>query len=193
MRRVSDIAPMRSTESMKSYPRYLDWIRYLSAWLLFTYGLSKLAGVQFTLHQDIAQRPIGSLSGFQLTWYYYSYSHVYASILGLTQLAGAAMLLFRKTALLGAAIMTPIMANILMINLFFNIAVGAECTAAFIFASMLALLWRDRAALVRLFWSQQAAEPVSSRKFHRSMAALVVLVVVAQVVFSVLYSLKISK
>jgi hypothetical protein len=178
---------------MKSYPRYLDWIRYLSAWLLFTYGLSKLAGVQFTLHQDIAQRPIGSLSGFQLTWYYYSYSHVYASILGLTQLAGAAMLLFRKTALLGAAIMTPIMANILMINLFFHIAVGAECTAAFIFASMLALLWRDRAALVRLFWSQQAAEPVSSRKFHRSMAALVVLVVVAQVVFSVLYSLKISK
>jgi hypothetical protein len=178
---------------MKSYPRYLDWIRYLSAWLLFTYGLSKLAGVQFTLHQDIAQRPIGSLSGFQLTWYYYSYSHVYASILGLTQLAGAAMLLFRKTALLGAAIMTPIMANILMINLFFHIAVGAECTAAFIFASMLALLWRARAALVRLFWSQQAAEPVSSRKFHRSMTALVVLVVVAQVVFSVLYSLKISK
>jgi hypothetical protein len=178
---------------MKSYPGYLDWMRYLSAWLLFTYGLSKLAGVQFTLHQDITQRSIGSLSGFQLTWYYYSYSHVYATILGLTQLAGATMLLFRKTALLGAAIMTPVMANILMINLFFHIAVGAECTAAFIFVSMLALLWRDRAALVELFWSQQAAEPVSSRKFHHSMAALVVLVVVAQVVFVVLYSLKISK
>ena len=178
---------------MKPYPRYLDWMRYLSAWLLFTYGLSKLAGVQFTLHQDIAQRPIGSLSGFQLTWYYYSYSHVYASILGLTQLAGATMLLFRKTALLGAAIMTPVMANILMINLFFHIAVGAECTAAFIFVSMLALLWRDRAALVVLFWSQQTAEPVSSRRFHRSMAAFVVLIVIAQVVFVMLYSLKISK
>jgi hypothetical protein len=178
---------------MKPYPRYLDWMRYLSAWLLFTYGLSKLAGVQFTLHQDIAQRPIGSLSGFQLTWYYYSYSHVYASILGLTQLAGATMLLFRKTALLGAAIMTPVMANILMINLFFHIAVGAECTAAFIFVSMLALLWRDRAALVALFWSQQAAEPASSRRFHRSMAAFVVLIVIAQVVFVMLYSLKISK
>ena len=157
MRCVSGVVPKRSTEYMKPYPRYLDWMRYLSAWLLFSYGLSKLAGVQFTLHQDIAQRPIGSLSGFQLTWYYYSYSHVYASILGWTQLIGGALLLFRKTALLGAAIMTPVMANILMINMFFHIAVGAECTATFIFASMLALLWQERGAFVGLFWSQQAS------------------------------------
>jgi hypothetical protein len=180
------------TEYMKPYPRYLYWMRYLSAWLLFTYGLSKLAGVQFTLPPDIARRPIGSLSGFQLTWYYYNYSHVYASILGLTQFAGGAMLLFRKTALLGAAIMTPVMANILLINLFFHIAVGAECTSAFIFASMLVLLWRERDAFVGLFWIHQAAEPVGSLKFHRSMAALVVLVVIAQAVFCLLYWLKIS-
>lgn len=167
-------------------------MRYLSAWLLFTYGLSKLTGLQFTLSPDIARRPIGSLSGFELTWYYYSYSHVYGSILGLTQLAGAGMLLFRKTALLGAAIMAPVMANILMINLFFHIAVGAECTATFIFASMLALLWRERGALVGFFWSHQAAEPVGSRKFHRSMAALVVLVVIAEAIFTLLYRIKIS-
>jgi hypothetical protein len=179
-------------EYMKPYPRYLDWMRYLSAWLLFTYGLSKLAGVQFGLPPDIARRPIGSLSGFQLTWYYYSYSHLYASILGLTQLAGGAMLLFRKTALLGATIMTPIMANILMINLFFHIAVGAECTAAFILTSMLALVWRERGPLLGLFWSRQAAEPVNSLKFHRSMAALVVLVVIAQAVFFLLYRLNVS-
>jgi hypothetical protein len=167
-------------------------MRYLSAWLLFSYGLSKLAGVQFTLGPDIARRPIGSLSGFQLTWYYYSYSHVYATVLGLTQLAGAAMLLFRKTALLGAAVMVPVMANILMINLFFHIALGAACTAAFLFASMVALLWRERGAFVGVFWATQAAEPVDSRKFHRWIAALVLLVVVAQTVFVLLYRLKLS-
>jgi hypothetical protein len=47
-----------------------------------------------------------------------------------TQLVGGALLLFRKTAVLGAAAMLPMIANILMINLFFLIAVGAECTAA---------------------------------------------------------------
>jgi hypothetical protein len=168
---------------MKPYPKYLDWLRYLSAYLLFTYGVSKLAGVQFALPPDVAQRAIGSLNGFQLTWYYYSYSHVYASLLGITQLAGGALLLFRKTALLGAAIMTPVMANILMINLFFHVAVGAACTATFLFVSMLALLWQERQALFSLFWSQQRAEVPLKRTFHRSMATLVVLIVIAEMIF----------
>jgi uncharacterized membrane protein YphA (DoxX/SURF4 family) len=111
---------MRSTGDCSPYPKYLDWVRYLCAYLLLTYGLSKLAGVQFKLPPEIAMRPVGSLSGYQLTWYYYSYSRTYASILGLTQLAGAAMLLFPKTALLGAAVMTPIMANIVMIQPVFS-------------------------------------------------------------------------
>ena len=173
---------------MKPYPKYLDWLRYLCAYMLFTYALSKLAGVQFTLPPDIARRAVGSLSGYQLTWYYYGYSHVYASILGLTQLAGGSMLLFRKTALLGAAVVTPVIVNILMINLFFHIAVGAVCAAAFIFVSTMALLWRERGALLGLFWRQQNAEPTVSRMFHRSIAVLVVIIVVGQTVFGVLHS-----
>jgi hypothetical protein len=162
---------------MKPYPKYLDWLRYLSAYLLFTYGVSKLAGWQFRLAPEITSKPLGSLSGFQLTWYYYSYSYVYARILGLTQLAGGAMLLFRKTALLGAAAMIPVIANILMINLFFHIAVGAEIAAGFIFISMLALSWRECGEIVGLFWSHQATEAPHSRRFHRMLAALVVLIV----------------
>jgi len=167
---------------MKPYPKYLDWLRYLSAWLLLTYGLAKLAGVQFHA-PDVAQRPVGSLDGYQLTWYYYSYSHAYGSILGLVQLTGATLLLFRKTATLGAAMMLPVMTNILMVNLFFFIGWGAQATSAFIFASMLALLWRGRVALVGCFWSFQEAEPTNSRKFHRTVAALIVLLVIAEIAF----------
>lgn len=42
-------------------PKYLDWLRYLSAFLLFTYALSKMLGRQFTLPPEIALRPVGSL------------------------------------------------------------------------------------------------------------------------------------
>jgi uncharacterized membrane protein YphA (DoxX/SURF4 family) len=170
---------------MKPYPKYLDWLRYLSAYLLFSYGISKLAGWQFSISPDIAKNPIGALSGFQLTWYYYSYSHFYARILGVTQLVGGVLLLFRKTAVLGAAVMLPMIANILMINLFFHIAVGAECTAAIIFVSMLALLWRERREIVGLFWSRQPTEADRSRRFHRVMAALILLIVFAQTIFIV--------
>lgn len=108
----------------------------------------------------------------------YGHSHAYALILGLIQLAGGALLLFRKTALLGAALMLPVMTNIVMINVFFHIAWGAMATSAFIFASMLAVLWHSRHALVGVFWTDQAGEPASVRRYHRTIAALVVLRVI---------------
>ena len=130
------MAEADSVESAAPYPKYLDWLRYLSAFLLFTYASSKMLGRQFTLPPEIALRPVGSLNGYQLTWLYYGHSHAYALILGLIQLGGGALLLFRKTALLGAALTLPVMTNIVMINVFFHIAWGAMGTSAFIFLSL---------------------------------------------------------
>lgn len=172
------MAEADSVESAAPYPKYLDWLRYVSAFLLFTYASSKMLGRQFSLPPEIALRPVGSLNGYQLAWLYYGHSHAYAVILGLIQLAGGALLLFRKTALLGAALTLPVMTNILMINVFFHIAWGAMGTSAFIFASMLAILWRSRHALVGVFWTDQAGEPASARRNHRIIAALVVLLVI---------------
>lgn len=169
---------MAADEFGTPYPKYLDWLRYLSAFLLFMYASSKLLGRQFSLPPEIALRPVGSLTGYQLAWFYYAHSHVYAVILGLIQLGGGALLLFRKSALLGAALMLPVMTNIVMINVFFHIAWGAMGTSAFIFASMLALLWHSRRALAGVFWIDQAGEPASVRRFHRTIAALVVLLVI---------------
>jgi len=172
------MAEADSVESAVPYPKYLDWLRYVSAFLLFTYALSKMLGRQFTLPPEIALRPVGALSGYQLAWLYYGHSHAYALILGLIQLGGGALLLFRKSALLGAALMLPVMTNIVMINVFFRIAWGAMCTSVFIFASMLAVLWHQRHALMGVFWTDQAGEPASVRRYHRTIAALVVLLMI---------------
>jgi hypothetical protein len=169
---------MTEADFRAPYPKYLDLLRYLSAFLLFTYGSSKLLGRQFSLPPEIALRPVGELSGYQLAWFYYSYSHTYAVILGLIQLGGGALLLFRKSALLGAALILPVITNILMINVFFRIAWGAMFTSAFIFASMLGVLWHHRHALVGVFWTDQASEPANVRRYYRITAALVVLLVI---------------
>ena len=166
-------------ETTDPYPKYLDWLQYLSACLLFAYGLSKLLGIQFNLPPEMAQRPVGSLTGHQLTWYYYSYSHAYANIIGLTQLAGGVMLLFRKTAMLGAAIILPVISNIFMVNIFFSITWGALCTSAFIFASMLAILWHHRRPLIDAFWTDRASEPAGVQRYYRAVAAAVVLLIIA--------------
>lgn len=160
----------------------------MCALLLYFYGISKLAGHQLTVPSDMALKPVGSLSGYWLTWYYYSYSHTYKDILGLTQILGASLLLFRKTALLAATLMTPVMANILLINFFYTIALGAEVNAAFILGSMLLLLWHQREALVATFWTHQSTESQASQKLHWAIRSLILLIVLAQVIAGTLLS-----
>ena len=67
-----------------------------------------MLGRQFTLPPEIALRPAVSLTGYQLAWLYYGHSHAYAVILGLIQLAGGALLLSRKTALLSKRANRPV-------------------------------------------------------------------------------------
>ena len=90
------------------YPKVLDWMRYFCAVLLYMYGASKLAHFQFNRQAELANRAVGSLTGYQLTWFYFGYSRIYACILGLTQVLGATLMLFRKTTLLGALAMLPV-------------------------------------------------------------------------------------
>src|ERR1700753_3888366 len=120
------------SREVKPYPKYLDWLRYLCAWMLYFYGVSKLTGHQLVVPSWVAQKPIGSLDGYTLTWYYFGYSHTYKYILGLIQVVGASMLLFRKSALFAAVILVPVMINIMLINIFYSITAGAERTAAFV-------------------------------------------------------------
>jgi hypothetical protein len=160
---------------MKAYPRYLDWMRYISAFLLMGYGSSKLAHLQFHLNQALAQRVVASLTGYELTWYYYGYSHVYACILGLTRVAGGILLLFRKTALLGAIAMMPVIANILLIDIFILPPdYGPTLPASIIFLSMVMLLWHDAGNLIQATWIAQAPEPVESQQAHLWIRAAII-------------------
>lgn len=166
------------SKRLGSYPRRLDYLRYACAFLLYMYGGSKLAHMQFSLPPAIANQPISSLTGYQLTWYYYGHSRTYAAILGLTQVLGATLLLFRKTAFLGAAIITPMMVNILLVNIFILVNdYGPLATSSFILASMLVILWHGRDALVGVFWSAQPAESVESVGNHVWIRVLIVIAV----------------
>jgi hypothetical protein len=167
---------------VKAYPKYLDWLRYLSALLLYFYGVSKLTGHQLVVPSWVAQKPIGSLDGYTLTWYYFGYSHTYKYILGSIQVTGATLLLFRKSALLAAVLMVPVMVNILLVNFFYSITAGAERTAAFILGCMLLLLWHEREALLKVLWTDQSAELTSTQKRHWIVRGLVLLFVLGEVV-----------
>lgn len=159
---------------MKPYPKYLDWLRYICAWFLFTYGIAKLAGHQLQLPASFAQQPVGSLSGYNLTWYYFSYSHAYRDIVAVVQILSATLLLFRKSSLLAALMMLPVMTNIVMINVFYWIGPGAMGTSLFITCALLLILWREREAFRLLLWETQLSEARTS-KVHWIVRSIVLL------------------
>jgi len=167
---------LNQNERSKPYPKMLDWLRYFCSFMLYMYGVSKLLHLQFNMSSQLAQRPIGSLNGYQLTWFYFGYSRVYASILGLTQVAGATLLLFRKTTLFAAAAMLPVLANIVFINMFIMVDdFGPYFMSVLISASLLTILWHQRAALLTLFWVDQRGEPIASSRTHVWIRTLIVL------------------
>ena len=173
-------APQRAAR-----PRWLEWLRLLSSFLILTYALRKLIGSgQFGLAHTLSARPVGSLSGHELTWYYYGYSHTYGVILGLTQAAGGMLLLFRRSALLGASILVPVMVNILLINIFFTIAAGAEMVAALVLISSLLLLWQERQRLIAVFWPDQLPDtPAGNRAEKIAVVVVAILLLVEAVIF----------
>jgi len=162
----------------ETYSRSLDWLRYFCAFMLYMYGTSKLLHLQFNMRRELAGRPVGSLSGYQLTWFYFGFSRVYASILGLTQVMGATLLLFRRTMLLGALAMLPVMVNILLINIFIMVNdYGPYLMSGVLCALLLVIVWQQRGALVSLLWERQSGEPVGSLGVHRWIRWAIVLAV----------------
>lgn len=167
----------------EEYPGLLDWLRYFCAFMLYMYGMSKLLHLQFNMQSQLAPLAVGSLTGYQLAWFYFGVSRVYAAILGLAQVFGATLLLFRKTTLIGTLAMLPMMVNILLINMFIMVNdYGPYLISALICASLLIILWHQRASLISLLWSTQSGEAPKSLRLHRWIRLLIVLAAVTLMV-----------
>jgi len=85
--------------------------RYFAAFTILFYGFAKLNGSQFTILGSELDKPMGQVSGFWLTWYYFGFSRTYGNLIAGAQILGGVLLTFRKTTLLGACLLLPILGN----------------------------------------------------------------------------------
>ena len=122
-------------------------IRFWLALSIATYGFAKLFKTQFQTPDFLLDTPVSSLDGMSLTWYYYGYSYPLAVIIGFLQIGGSSLLLYRRTTLLGVLILLPIMVNIILINLFYKIAVGAFFNSVVYSLGLLFFLYLNRERL----------------------------------------------
>jgi hypothetical protein len=66
--------------------------RWFAAVVSIFYGFARLNGSQFTVLDSELARPMGDVSGFWLTWYYFGYSAFYGAIIALVQIGGGILL-----------------------------------------------------------------------------------------------------
>jgi hypothetical protein len=92
-------------------------LRYFLGFSLLSYGLTKIFQTQFiTVSFATWQLPLERLSGIALTWAFLGRSSWFQVLLGFLEFIPAILLLFRRTALLGAILLLPMTLNVFVIN-----------------------------------------------------------------------------
>lgn len=99
-------------------------LRYFVAFVMFIYGFDKIFPIQMPF-PNLAQlnTPLGDLSPMRLAWLFVGYSAPYEIFGGLLEVIAAMLLAFRRTQLLGALMMTGVVANVVMLNYAYDIPV----------------------------------------------------------------------
>ena len=100
------------------------YVRYAISFTLFGYGFAKVFSTQFifpTLGRLV--EPLGEFSPMGLLWNFMGYSTAYIIFSGLAEVTGATLLLFRRTATLGAMASAAVLLNVVMLNFCYDVPV----------------------------------------------------------------------
>ncbi|HQQ96190.1 MAG TPA: hypothetical protein PLX35_02960 [Cyclobacteriaceae bacterium] len=104
-------------------PTLVVLIRYYLAFIIFSYGFAKVFAGQFPHTMANMDARFAELSPMRVAWAFFGYSRGYQEFLGWGEVVPALLLLFRRTALLGALMMFIVMLNVFLINIFFDVCV----------------------------------------------------------------------
>ena len=114
--------------SRRDYRKLHGWlriaVRYTLALTMFSYGFAKVFPLQFRF-PGLAKliEPYGEFSPMGVLWSFMGASAAYIVFTGMVEVAGGALLLFRRTATLGAIVSGGALLNIVMLNLCYDVPV----------------------------------------------------------------------
>ncbi|HEX4007448.1 MAG TPA: hypothetical protein VHX60_14830 [Acidobacteriaceae bacterium] len=152
------------------------WLRFLvrltCGGFMLIYGFSKVFPMQMApISIGILNEPVGNMSPMTMLWALIGLHPAYEIVCGLAEVIGGVLLLFRRTALLGALISAFVITNVLLYNLFFDVPV--KLFAANLLLGCLFLAVPDLRALFDFFWlhkptvAQAVWMPAASRSWAR--------------------------
>jgi hypothetical protein len=126
-------------------------LRYGIALDLAMFGFQKLFRLQFVVPMAMLDQPESRLSGEDLTWTYFAHSYAFACVIGLFQIIGSVLLVYRRTKLIGVFTLLPVMVNICLLNFFYGFEIGEQVHAVVLLLGLLYLLFEEYPRLAALF------------------------------------------
>ncbi len=173
------------------------WLRFLLrltvGLFMVGYGLSKVFPMQMApISIAILNEPVGQTSPMTLLWSLIALNPIYESICGVAEVIGGTLILFRRTALMGALFSAFVMSNVVLFNFFFDVPV--KLFALNLLLAELFIVLPDIKPLFNFFWRHQPAAlvgvwiPLATRRGFRIATRTVEIIFVALllVVFPVL-------
>jgi uncharacterized membrane protein YphA (DoxX/SURF4 family) len=124
--------------------------RVLLAGTFLTYGCAKLANGQFGITAAEAAKPVGELGLFRLSWYLFG-QEPFKSFVGVAQVLAALLLLWNRTALLGALLLLPIAANVLVVDITYLKMPSLYGRLSYYIGLIFLILWHHRDRM-RIVW-----------------------------------------
>jgi len=142
-----------------NYRRLLYWfnvaVRYYLGFCLISYGAVKVFKTQFPAPSLFRLlEPFGQSSPMGLAWTFLGYSNGYNYFMGAAEVIGGLLLFFRRTTTFGALFSMTVTANIVAINLCFDVPVKIFSSFLLLLSVYLAVLQLNR--LVQFFFLHKA-------------------------------------
>jgi hypothetical protein len=163
------------------------WLRFLlrltCGMFMVIYGLDKVFPFQMPpLSIAVLNEPVGNISPMTFLWNLIGLNPVYEIICGSAEFLGGILLLYRRTALVGALFSAFVMTNVVLYNFCYDVPV--KLFAANLLLGCIFLALPDAFSLCHFFWSHKPAAPTATWVPPASRRAGRIAILVTEIVFA---------
>jgi hypothetical protein len=146
--------PNRATELLAFWEGAL---RFVIAFDICVFGVGKFFDIQRNVPIIWSDTPYGLLASWQMFWSFFGHFYAFQRIIGVVEIAGSIMLLFRKTRLFGIIFLLPLALNILLLDSFY--LKDTVYYIAMIALGLIYLLLIEYPRLVKFFFEDKSDLP----------------------------------
>jgi len=150
---------IRKTNHPATLAFWQGLLRYGVAFDLATFGWEKLFHLQLVVQLSKLDLPYSSFTSQDLFWAFFSHSYPFGAMIAGCQITGAMLLLFHRTRLAGVFILLPVLANILLMDIFYQIGTSVVVHAAIMMSGCLYFLFIEFNRLKEFFFTAKDQLP----------------------------------